>query len=151
MKDSKHIISTITKKFGLKKLSQSYELEKIRIFLPKNFKENLLFISIKNQQILFAFKNLLICNEFNRYLTKNISNSIQEYRDFFPSLPEHFNIKGYVPLNKLKQFETPIQVTLQVYQETALGNFHNYCKDKRIHEDFEKIRHKIIKSRPTND
>lgn len=144
MKDSKHIISTITKNFGLKKLSQSHELEKIKVFLPKNFKENLLFISMKNQQILFAFKNPIICNEFNKYLIKNISDSIQEYQDFFPSLPKQFNIKGYVPLNLLKEFKAPAQITLQIYQETALGNFYNHCKDKKLHEGFEKIRNKII-------
>ncbi|WP_104696764.1 MULTISPECIES: hypothetical protein [unclassified Helicobacter] len=145
MKNFQNFISIASKIPHLAKLSQFYELERLKVFLPKNIKMALLFITIKHNQILFAFKNPVVCNEFNRYLTKNLEKSIQEHKDFFSSLPQNFNIKGYVPLNLLKkQNDDTTIVAIKTFEEKSLGNFKNNCKDEKLYKAFEELRDLIL-------
>lgn len=144
MKDSQTLISNLVNLPHLKKLHHLYQLEKIKIFLNKNTKDNLLFMTIKNNQILFAFKNPIICNEFNKYVSENLTHSLKQNQQFFPFLPENFTIKGYVPLNQLKRYTQTQTIITQNYDERSLGNFHNHCKDEKLHAKFESLRAIIL-------
>ncbi len=144
MKDSQTLISSLVKLPYLKKLKQAHDLKKISVFLNKNTKEHLLFIFPKNHQILFAFKNPVICNEFNKYMSGSLTNSLKQNSQFFPSLPKNFILKGYVPLNTLKHYTKNQTTTIQSYQERAMGNFQNHCNNPILHQKLEALREVIL-------
>lgn len=146
MKNFQSFVSILSKIPQLQKLNQFHELEKLKVFLPKNVKAALLFITIKHNQILFAFKNPVVCNEFNKYLTKNLKESIQEHRAFFSSLPQSFSIKGYVPFNLLQNYNNNHPaIFLKTFEERSEGNFINHCKDEKLQKSFEELRELILK------
>ena len=147
MKNSQTLISRIIKSPSLKKLHQSTELSKIKIFLAKNIKDNLLFILSKNHQILFAFKNPVVCNEFNKYISKNLTQTLKQNAQFFPTLPPSFTLKGYVPLNQLKRHSQVQEVFVSTFTERSNGDFQNHCQDKHLHARFENLRSLIKKER----
>lgn len=147
MKNSQTLISRIIKSPSLKKLHQTTELSKIKIFLAKNIKDNLLFILSKNHQILFAFKNPVVCNEFNKYISKNLTQTLKQNAQFFPTLPPSFTLKGYVPLNQLKRHSQVQEVFVSTFTERSNGDFQNHCQDKHLHARFEALRSLIKKER----
>lgn len=147
MKNSQTLISRIIKSPSLKKLHQSTKLSKIKIFLAKNIKDNLLFILSKNHQILFAFKNPVVCNEFNKYISKNLTQTLKQNAQFFPTLPPSFTLKGYVPLNQLKRHSQVQEVFVSTFIERSNGDFQNHCQDKNLRARFETLRSLIKKER----
>ena len=153
MKSSQNLISTVFKIPRLSHLSPSYECQRLKIFLPLTIKDALIGIFFKKDCLFFAFKNQIICNEFNKYHTKKILTDIQEHSALFPILLENLNlqsknpIKGYVPKSHLHIQSTP-PIQMPTYQERSFGIFQNYCaKDTTRHAILESIRAIILQNR----
>lgn len=144
MKKSQFLISNLFNHLPQvsKKMETLQKLEKIKVFLNKPTKESILFMHLKNKQLLIAFNNPIICNEFNKYNTKNLIKNIKEYSDVFSFLPSDLIIKGYVPLSKLK-VEKNQPIPIQVFQEKSQGTFINHCTQRDLKQKFEDLR-KII-------
>ncbi|CBG39942.1 hypothetical protein [Helicobacter mustelae] len=146
MKPSHVLISHLFNQLPITaKVKQRKELEKIKIFLSKTMKDSLLFIHLKQNRLLMAFDNPIICNEFNKYHTKKLAQDLKCYQEVFGFLPEDLKICGYVPLNKLKSYtreEEPIFITS--FHEPARGHFINHATTPSLHAKFEALRQVIL-------
>ena len=146
MKNSQTIISNILKLPTFTKLKQQNEIAKLKITLPLSIKNSLLFVIPRNHQLLFAFKNQVICNEFNRYHTKKLLDFIQNNSTLFPSLLQVSGVKGYVPHQYLNfHFQTQKIFIAPAYPERSFGIFTNHCEpNSNLFKLFEEIRSIII-------
>ncbi len=158
MKSSQNLISAVFKIPRLNHLSPLYECQRLKILLPSMIKDSLIGIFLKKNCLFFAFKNQIICNEFNKYHTKKILTAIQEHSTFFPILIQNLNmqnkniIKGYVPKNNLQtqQDSPPIQVP--TYIERSFGLFQNhFAKNTTRYSILESIRAIILENRQNNN
>ncbi|WP_104747918.1 hypothetical protein [Helicobacter cetorum] len=131
------------KSYNLKKLEALSKLKKLKVFLPLSLQENLAFIVIKETKLLFAFKDLWACKEFNQRFAKEISHFLatQGQAYGFNGLSD-LEIIAYVPKDLLEKanFYAPIKKQAQFYCPSALGVFHNPIKDTHLYECFEKVR-----------
>ncbi|AFI06156.1 hypothetical protein [Helicobacter cetorum] len=131
------------KSYNLKKLETLSKLKRLKVFLPLSLQENLVFIVVKNNKLLFAFKELWACKEFNQQFVKEISHFLatQGHAYGFSGLGL-LEIQAYVPKDLLEKadFYAPIKKQAQFYYPSALGVFHNPIKDTHLYECFEKVR-----------
>ncbi len=138
-----NIFSLLIQKKSYKKLETLLKLKKLKVFMPLSLQKNLLFIFIKDSKLLFAFKDLWACKEFNQRVAKEISHFLttQGHACGLDGL-DALEIVAYVPKDSLEKanFYAPVKKQAQFYRPSALGLFHNPIKDTRLHECFEKAR-----------
>ncbi|PAF43160.1 hypothetical protein [Helicobacter sp. 11S02596-1] len=147
MKSSQDIISIIRNKPHFKKLQARNELEKLKLFLPLKMREALLYITHKNNKLLFAFNHPSYALEFNHYNCKDIRESLKTYADRFPNFSPDVYIQAFVPKNILNFYTQPVIIPKIVcYKEHAKGDFENKARDETLKKTFESIRKIILEN-----
>lgn len=136
-----HILSNLKQDCPLlaDKLQLQSEITRFKnIFLTPLEKEQILFIIVKNNRLLFAFKHKALCVEFNHYKHKHIIESLKQHKDLFPTLSTIQKIHAYVPSHILKP-QIPLS-KVETFYEHSDGTFTNHAKNKLIHEKIESLR-----------
>ncbi|PAF48034.1 hypothetical protein BKH46_01615 [Helicobacter sp. 12S02634-8] len=147
MKSSQDIISIIKNKPYFKKLKTLDRLDRLKLFLPLEMRKALLYITCKNNQLLFAFSHPSYANEFNHYNHTLIKQSLKTYADLFPQIDHEIQIRAFVPRNILAHFnDSNRPIDDSSYTEHAKGEFKNLAKTDSLKHRFESIRAIIIKT-----
>ncbi|PAF54185.1 hypothetical protein BKH42_01360 [Helicobacter sp. 13S00482-2] len=145
MKSSQSIISNIKNQAPFKKLQECSQLDKIKLFLPLEMRKSLLYISYKNNRLLFAFNHQGFCAEFNNYIRNDIKESLKNYPDFFSFISSSPEILGFVQHNFLSSTQENVDRS-EPYNENSNGEFLNLTKNPQLYEIFESIRALILKN-----
>lgn len=136
-----HLFSDIKREFPQlgRKLQQQDEITRFKnTFLTPLEREQILFIVLRNNQLLFAFKHKALCVEFNHYKHKFIIESLRQYKEHFPTISSIQKVHAYVPSHILTPSPPPKSVIF--YRELAQGEFINHAKNPLIHDMFEALR-----------
>lgn len=136
-----HILSNITKDYptlGYKLKEQSEITHFKNTFLTPIQREQLLFITLKNNTLLFAFKHKALCVEFNHYKHKQIIESLKQHKEHFPILSAIQKIHAYVPSHIL--CPPPKPQHLLAFYEHSDGSFKNLAQNEQIHKKIEALR-----------
>ncbi|WP_194145647.1 hypothetical protein [Helicobacter jaachi] len=136
-----HIFSHLKQDYPLlaHKLLEQDELARFKnMCLTPLEKEQILFLTIKNEQLLFAFKHQALCAEFNHYKHKHIIETLRQHKQTFPTLSSIQKIRAYVPSHILKP---KIELkSIQRYYEHSNGEFINLATDSIIFDKIEALR-----------
>lgn len=150
MKNSQNIISCLINKIPNFKVFR--ELERLKIFLPLDMRKSVVYISLKNNTLFFAFDHPAYAYEFRRHEIDNIKTSLQDYKEQFPSIPPEVKITSFVPGNFIKPFKESEKNTthVMIYKEHSEAKFENIAKDEKLYNEFEAIRKIILKNLDIN-
>ena len=142
MKNMQHLISILKQDFPHLAQKLNYQQEILRFknaFFTPHIKEQILFITLKDDKLLFAFKHPALCAEFNHYKHKQIIESLKSHKEQFPTLSAIQKIHAYVPSHILAQSHNAPSIQ-QVFFEHADGNFENLAHCQEIYDKIEEIR-----------
>lgn len=143
MKSARHIISNLHieyKEFATKFALQQEMLRFKNGYFPLYIREQLLFMVLKNNQLLLAFKHKALCTEINHYKHKEIIDSLQMNANFFPLLSKATSLKAYVPTHILNQNQIKRIPSNMIFKEKASVSFKNNATNPAIYDLFEQIR-----------
>ena len=136
-----HILSHIGREFPslAHRLQQQSEITRFKnTFLTPLERDQILFITIKNNRLLFAFKHKALCVEFNHYKHKHITESLKSHKALFPRLSSIQKIHAYVPSHILTPPLPPS--TNPAFYEHSNGEFENRATNKEIYDKIEALR-----------
>lgn len=153
MKSSQHLISVLAQDFPnlAQKIQQHQEILRFKnIFFTPHIKEQILFITRKEDKLLFAFKHQALCAEFNHYKHKQIIESLKQYKEQFPTLCTIQKIHAYVPSHILASSHITLKPH-HTFFEHSNGMFENRAKNNDIYKKFEEIRLSIQRIKALDD
>ncbi|TLD86253.1 hypothetical protein LS67_008750 [Helicobacter sp. MIT 03-1616] len=136
-----HIFSNLAQDFPslAHKMRQQDDISRFKnTFLTPLEREQILFIIVKNDTLLFAFKHKALCVEFNHYKHKHIIESLKQHKEHFPALAHIQKIHAYTPSHILAPPPPPKPPVR--YTEHSNGEFINHATDKILYEKFESLR-----------
>ena len=131
-------------------LVDSYNLSKLKIFLPAPISKRLIRISYsKNNpsEMLFGFDSHHACTEFNKYHASRLLGTIRsaDIKEKL-GLRDCKSVKGYMFKEYLKLYDV-VEVSPRDLVERSHGVFINHAKHPKLYEIFERIREMIISRR----
>ncbi len=146
MQSSKEIISNLTSKPYMKKISFHKCFNKLKSLLPPYMQKHILFIYTKNDIMFFVLNHPGMKMEFN-YKASLLKSLIKKLSTLDKNCEHLKNIKEVRNFVSDKaSASSPLATTTLSYKERAKGEFVNLAKDKEIKKLIEEIRELIKKN-----
>jgi hypothetical protein len=146
MINTKELILNLSKdgRFS-QKLNRQNCLDKLNLLLPKKIRDIILFNFVKHKTLYFAVEHQAYKMEvdYNSKIIRELINSFKVI-DNCKFITEIEVIKTYI-YTKKNIINDYAQTTKIFYKEKSFGNFENQANEKKIYQEFEKIRNIIKK------